>query len=339
MSLGQRNEAAFSAINLGFEWRKSQTLPALSDASRFVVEVAVAAGLTLDRARSTRLGPELALSTTVANGARLLDPRSTVCQFLLHLQHRLLGGPFEVGVAFGPTLGRAPGAADYRALLRVVFSPEEPVPPPDADDDQTPDDRDMCPSLRGEASEDPMMNGCPAIPSDADGDGIPDTRDTCPRTAGEPSVVRKRHAAQVCRWRRCSAASTESHARAGPDQHLRTVQFETGTALIRDASSALLTQVAHLLQSHPEIQSCEVAGHTDDTGTVELNRELSEARAHAVMSWLIAHGVDGGRLSARGYGQSRPLADNHTEEGRARNRRVEFLISRRGASTPPSEPR
>ena len=88
------------------------------------------------------------------------------------------------------------------------------------------------------------------------------------------------------------------------------VQFETGTALIRDDSSALLQQVVEVLQRHREIESCEVGGHTDDTGTAELNRELSEARARAVMAWLVARGVEARRLTARGYGSSRPIADN-----------------------------
>jgi len=115
------------------------------------------------------------------------------------------------------------------------------------------------------------------------------------------------------------------------------VQFETGTALIHNDSSALLQQVADAMNAHPELESCEVAGHTDDTGTPELNRQLSQGRANAVMAWLVAHGVQAGRLSARGYGETRPLADNTSEAGRARNRRVEFLILRRRAPAPQGE--
>jgi OmpA-OmpF porin, OOP family len=365
VSLGQRSEAGFSAINLGFEWRKAQALPGVVPTRiGSSLTFSAAAGYALDSARSTRLGPELALVTTVGNGARALDPRSTVCQLLLHLQHRIRGGPFEVGVAFGPTLGRAPGAADYRALLSLMFSPEEPVPPPDSDGDRVPDDNDMCPSLPGEAAEDPMMHGCPAIPSDADGDGIPDTLDACPRTPGATSVVRQRHGCPKPQDRdhdsiadpddacpdQPGLESTQREQRGCPapappkvtlEREQITiseqVQFETGTARIRDESSTLLEQVAAVLQAHPEIERCEVAGHTDDTGTTELNRELSEARARAVVSWLTGHGVDGRRLSARGYGQTRPLTDNDSEAGRARNRRVEFLILRRAAGKPGEE--
>jgi OmpA-OmpF porin, OOP family len=362
VSFGHQTAAAFSAINLGFEWRRSQMLPGLLPTRvGSSLQLVVASGVALDRARSTRLGPELSLNVAVTNGAGWFDPRSTDFQFLVHLQHRLRGGPFELGAAFGPTLGRAPGAAEYRGLLSVTFSPEAPVPPSDTDEDRVADDNDMCPSIAGEASEDPLMNGCPPIPSDADGDGIPDTLDACPRTVGEPSLVRKRHGCPKPLDRdhdtivdpddACpdepGVTSEDPSLRGCPpppppptvqlDQAQITiseqVQFEVGTAVIRDESSALLAQVVAVLQAHPEVASCEVAGHTDDTGTGELNRQLSEARARAVMSWLVAHGVDARRLSARGYGQTRPIADNASEEGRAKNRRVEFLILRRAAPT------
>ena len=362
LALGHQGSTTFSAFNVGFEWRQHQTLPGiLPTRIGTSVQLAWATGFTLDPAHSTRLGPEVAVNMTIGNGARLLDPRSTVCELLVHLQHRLLGGPFEIGAAFGPAIGRAPGAADYRALLSVVFSPEEPAPPPDSDDDRVPDDADMCPSLRGEASEDPLMHGCPPVPSDTDGDGIPDTIDACPRTPGEPSIVRKRHGCPKPQDRdqdsivdtddacpdQAGVESNDPERRGCPPPKPKAaleqsqiaiteqVQFETGTAVIRDDSSELLQQVVNVLQSHPEVESCEVAGHTDDTGKPDLNRQLSEARARAVMSWLVARGIDAKRLSARGYGESRPIADNTSEEGRARNRRVEFLILRRATPEAP----
>jgi len=358
VAAGHQNQGSFSAFAAGLDWREAQTLPGvLPTRVGSALRLVLAGGVALDAARTTRLGPELALGTTVSNGARLLDPRSSVAELLLHVQHRLLGGPFEASLAFGPSLGRAPGSAEFRTLLSLVFSPEEPVPPPDADDDRVADESDMCPSLAGEASEDPMMHGCPPVPSDADGDGIPDTLDACPRTPGEPSVRKKRHgcpkpldrdhddivdADDACpdepgvespetKLRGCPAPPPKVTLERAQIAISEQVQFETGTALIRDDSSALLQQVVEVLQRHREIESCEVGGHTDDIGTAELNRELSEARARSVMSWLVARGVEARRLTARGYGSSRPIADNATDEGRARNRRVEFLITRRTA--------
>jgi outer membrane protein OmpA-like peptidoglycan-associated protein len=90
----------------------------------------------------------------------------------------------------------------------------------------------------------------------------------------------------------------------------------------------LLEQVADTLARTPSIQHVEIQGHTDDSGTPEHNRSLSEARANAVLAWLVAHGIDASRLSARGYGQERPISPNVSPQSRARNRRVQFIISR-----------
>ena len=109
------------------------------------------------------------------------------------------------------------------------------------------------------------------------------------------------------------------------------MQFESGTAQLRDQSTALLEEVAAVLRKHPEIEACEVAGHTDNTGTPEFNQQLSEQRAQAVRKWLITRSIDARRLTTRGYGDTRPIADNATAEGRARNRRVEFVIVRRAS--------
>ena len=337
VSAGHQDPASYSALSLGFDWREAQTLPGiLPTRVGSSVTAAFGGGVALDGGRTTRLGPEVAVSMVVGNGASLLDPRSTVCQLLLHLQHRVAGGPFELGAAFGPTLGRAPGAADYRAILSFAFAPQEPVPPPDTDGDGVPDHSDMCPSLPGEQSEDPLMHGCPSVPSDADGDGIPDTLDACPRTPGEPNIVRRRHGCPPAPPPPSPPEPAPAPAPAEPKVKLQTeqisiseqVQFETGTAVLRPESVDLLQQVAELFRQRPDIESCEIAGHTDETGTPELNRQLSQARARSVMDWLVAHGVEAKRLSARGYGDTRPEADNATEAGRARNRRVEFVILR-----------
>ncbi|MEO1426197.1 MAG: OmpA family protein, partial [Pseudomonadota bacterium] len=70
-----------------------------------------------------------------------------------------------------------------------------------------------------------------------------------------------------------------------------------------------------------------IAGHTDSVGSASLNQRLSEARAKAVSAWLVEYGVDPAQLSARGFGETRPLADNETPLGRAKNRRIDFTIA------------
>ena len=80
-----------------------------------------------------------------------------------------------------------------------------------------------------------------------------------------------------------------------------------------------------LLKEHPSIQ-IELRGHTDNQGTIERNRILSEARAKAVAEYLVAHGIDRQRLRWKGFGKSKPIDTNDTPEGRHNNRRVEYLI-------------
>lgn len=102
--------------------------------------------------------------------------------------------------------------------------------------------------------------------------------------------------------------------------------FETGSDVIQTQSHDLLAEIATLLVSEPRVRSVEIQGHTDAEGSDEMNLDLSRRRAEAVRSFLMRQGVEGGRLSARGFGEQVPIADNETEVGRARNRRVEFRI-------------
>jgi outer membrane protein OmpA-like peptidoglycan-associated protein len=102
------------------------------------------------------------------------------------------------------------------------------------------------------------------------------------------------------------------------------INFETGSATIQQDSMSQLEQVAKLLQSDPALK-LEVGGHTDNVGTPETNQKLSDARARSVVASIVTHGVAADRLTAKGYGQTTPIADNRTEEGRAKNRRVELV--------------
>lgn len=104
------------------------------------------------------------------------------------------------------------------------------------------------------------------------------------------------------------------------------IHFEQDSPAIVGDSNALLEQIADTLARTPTIAHLEIQGHTDNTGTAEHNKALSEARANAVLEWLVAHGIDASRLSAHGFGQERPISPNVTPQGRARNRRVQFVI-------------
>jgi len=102
------------------------------------------------------------------------------------------------------------------------------------------------------------------------------------------------------------------------------VNFDTGKATIKPDSAQTLDDAAAALKVAATLR-VEVAGHTDNVGTPEANQRLSQGRAQAVMAALVERGIKADRMTAKGYGQTTPIADNRTEEGRARNRRVELV--------------
>ena len=102
------------------------------------------------------------------------------------------------------------------------------------------------------------------------------------------------------------------------------VNFDTGKSTIKPDSDKTLDDAAAALKAAPSLK-IEVGGHTDNVGTPQSNEKLSEDRAKAVMAALVKRGVAASRLTAKGYGQSAPIADNRSEDGRAKNRRVELV--------------
>lgn len=102
------------------------------------------------------------------------------------------------------------------------------------------------------------------------------------------------------------------------------IHFDTNQATIKPESKPIVDQIAALLQDNPSLK-VSIEGHTDNTGTPQSNKTLSQKRAEAVVSAMVQHSIDANRLSAVGWGQEKPVADNRTEEGRAKNRRVEVV--------------
>jgi outer membrane protein OmpA-like peptidoglycan-associated protein len=118
----------------------------------------------------------------------------------------------------------------------------------------------------------------------------------------------------------------------------RQISFATGSEEILPNSESLLLEVADVLIRNPDLELVEIQGHTDNRGDRALNMRLSQQRAESVKRWLTQHGVEQDRLTARGYGPSRPLAPNITQQNRARNRRVQFRIVRRVRLTAAASP-
>lgn len=107
------------------------------------------------------------------------------------------------------------------------------------------------------------------------------------------------------------------------------VNFETGKATLLEPSKTLLDEVAQVLNDHPELQKIRIEGHTDGQSSAAFNLGLSNRRAKAVRDYLVKKGVSGKRLVAKGLGETKPIADNKTPDGREQNRRVELHIVKR----------
>ena len=105
-----------------------------------------------------------------------------------------------------------------------------------------------------------------------------------------------------------------------------TIEFETDSDVIKDKSTQIVDEVAGILKDHPEVTKVQIEGYTDTVGNKGHNLKLSKQRAEAVKKYLIDHGIEAKRLTAKGFGQDNPVGDNKTEEGRHQNRRVDFKI-------------
>lgn len=171
----------------------------------------------------------------------------------------------------------------------------------DSDGDGVVDASDRCPGTPTGAKVD--AKGCEL---DSDGDGVADSRDACPDTPAGATVD----------GRGCASAIV-----------LKNVNFMLNSGELTADSKSTLDQVANSLKARGDIKSIEVIGHTDSLGAAAYNQSLSEKRAGAVADYLVSQGVDSGILHAKGMGESEPVADNGTAEGRAQNRRVELKLN------------
>ncbi|MBL8602486.1 MAG: OmpA family protein [Myxococcales bacterium] len=202
-----------------------------------------------------------------------------------------------------------------------VDVPQGPHPDPerrgcpdgDRDHDTVLDHADQCPDVPQGIQPDPNRPGCP-LP-DRDHDLVPDPTDHCPDQPGAPSSDPNQN-----------GCPTLVRIEQGHISILTPVFFDTDRDTIKPQSFRVLERVADVLRSLPQIRRVGIEGHTDNRATHEHNMDLSQRRAVAVMRFLTQHGVEETRLEAHGYGPDRPIATNNTVLGRARNRRVEFLI-------------
>ena len=187
--------------------------------------------------------------------------------------------------------------------------------PLDSDLDGVYDGPDKCPGTLPGTRVD--ADGCP-IASDSDGDGVDDRTDRCPNT---PRGARVDAVGCTILFQEERVSTPGGPAR--PTLVLRGVNFATGRSVLLPQSYVVLNDVAASLVANPEVM-IEIAGYTDNTGSMRINMSLSQARAAAVRAYLASKGVAPARMAARGFGPANPVAENTTPAGRAQNRRVEL---------------
>jgi outer membrane protein OmpA-like peptidoglycan-associated protein len=175
----------------------------------------------------------------------------------------------------------------------------------DTDKDGVKDADDRCPDQVGP----PENNGCPY--SDTDKDGVIDKEDRCPLTPGDPANF----GCPVIKVEEAAVLKTA----------FENLEFETGKAVIRSSSFASLNELAALMVSKPAWK-LKISGHTDNVGSEESNMTLSKNRAQATAKYLQGKGVPASQLIPEWFGETIPVADNNTPEGRQLNRRVEMQV-------------
>jgi OmpA-OmpF porin, OOP family len=192
----------------------------------------------------------------------------------------------------------------------------------DNDLDGIPDTADKCPNQPEDPDGYEDTDGCPDL--DNDKDTVPDLEDQCPNEAGPPGGDRP-----GCPLKSSLVVVTDKEIKITQQIH-----FEFNKATIRKESYPILDAVVDVLNRFPEMR-IEIQGHTDNKGRAAYNLKLSDKRAAAVRKYLVSHGIAGDRLVSHGYGMTRPLVPNDTDQNRALNRRVQFMRTEGGQLTTP----
>ncbi len=179
--------------------------------------------------------------------------------------------------------------------------------PMDSDGDGVYDGLDKCPGTPKGAKVD--KDGCPL---DGDKDGVYDGLDKCPDSAPGAKVD-----ANGCEIKK------EEVIKVDETIILENLYFDTNKSNIDNQDAAILDKWVNVLKENPKMEAM-IMGHTDSDGAESYNQKLSQSRADSVMAYMVSKGIDKTRLTAKGYGESQPIAPNTTKDGKAKNRRVEL---------------
>jgi OOP family OmpA-OmpF porin len=269
------------------------------------------AELELSQGNPRRADQHLGEAEENIGAAHLLSPAERCEKAAVALPELAPDANSESGDADGDGVPDSSDRCRLEREDRDGFQDGDGCPDPDNDGDGISDAQDACPTEPEDHDNFQDGDGCPE--RDNDGDGFEDPADDCPDVAGVPDnqgCPRKEYAGLVV---------TEKELRLTTP-----IAFERGTATIRSVSFPVLDVIAHALADRPQIK-LEIGGHTDSQGDDEHNLELSLEQAEAVKRRLVERGVDAARLTARGYGETRPIESNSTSQGRAINRRIELV--------------
>jgi outer membrane protein OmpA-like peptidoglycan-associated protein len=296
--------------NLGYRWRSEHPagLP-------WGDEIAFALGVTYELSEALEVEVDLAGARHVSTD---VDGAGNV-----RLPVELLGGvSYRAGDSWvlygGAGLGVTEGLGepDFRIVTGVRYRSRMPARHGfgDSDSDGILDKDDDCPFEAEDIDGFRDSDGCPD--PDNDRDGVLDDDDECPELPEDGDDG--------------DGCPSKTYVKIVDGQLVifGKVLFRTSSDEIDGRSEALVDQVAAALNANPEAGNVRIEGHTDDVGDDDANLALSEARARSVKRELVERGVSSERVSTKGYGETRPVAPNHTRAGRAKNRRVEFILDK-----------
>lgn len=272
-----------------------------------------------------KLGKLLAAAFAVALLAGCAGPQSSTGKNMLCAVGGALAGG-AAGAAIDDSQAAAGGALAGAALALLLCPQDEaePVEAPvcaidpvpgatldangcayDSDNDGVVDGVDSCPNTPAGVTVDSV--GCPL---DSDSDGVADYLDLCPGTPAGVEVDADG----------CPIAGSNILSLTG-------VNFAFDKAALTAEAQDILQEAVTLLKETDSVVEVRVEGHTDSVGTDSYNMDLSQRRAESVVDYLVSQGVDGANLIAVGLGETTPVATNETSEGRAANRRVDFVVN------------
>ena len=198
------------------------------------------------------------------------------------------------------------------------YQDDDGCPDYDNDGDSIPDSLDKCPNQPEDFDGYQDQDGCPDL--DNDGDGIPDTKDKCPN---QPETFNGYQDDDGCPDK--APKKEQPKMKVGVRLIFPNITFLSGSATLTPVAEATLDSVFQMLRANPDVR-VEIRGYTDNVGSAAKNLILSQRRAMAVKRYLVRKGIDPNRLIAIGLGEDHPIADNSTPEGRAKNRRIEFVV-------------